>query len=363
MTPAADPPAPKAERLVQYEHSLSLVPLLRQLRCSLLISTYQAGKLVVVGTDGDNFALGFHNFDRPMGMAVRPDRLALAARDHVWLLRSAPDVAPRLPPAGRFDQLFAARSAVVTGDIQAHEAAWAGDRLWVVNTLFSCLCTVSDEFSFVPRWWPPFVTALAAEDRCHLNGFALAEGRPKFVTFLAESDTPRGWRPVKATGGCLFDVPSGQVVARGLCMPHSPRLHGGRVFVLNSGHGHLSAVDAATGKVEPAAVLPGYTRGLACHDGWAFVGLSKIRETSTFGGVPIADRRDELRCGVAVVELATGRAVAHVEFKAGVDEIFDVQVVPGVRLPAIVGPHPEADGAQTAWIVPDPSKTGIDPTM
>ncbi|HEX3147589.1 MAG TPA: TIGR03032 family protein [Gemmataceae bacterium] len=353
-------PAAKKDRLVRFEHSQSFVPLLQRLGGSILISTYQAGKLVVVGTDQQGLALGFYNFDRPMGLAVGPDRLALAARDSVWILRAAPDIASRIEPAGRFDQLFAARSAAITGDIQAHEAAWVGDQLWVVNTLFSCICTVDAGFSFVPRWRPPFITGLAAEDRCHLNGMAMADGRPKFVTFLGETVTPRGWRPVKTTGGCLMDVASGQVVVRGLCMPHSPRVQAGQLWVLDSGRGHLCVADPSTERTQMVAALPGYTRGLAFHGGFAFVGLSKIRETSTFGGVPVAERREELKCGLGIVELATGRLAAHLEFAEGVDEIFDVQVLPGVRLPKIVGPHPEDDGGQTVWIVPNSARTGAD---
>jgi uncharacterized protein (TIGR03032 family) len=347
---------PDNARLVRFEHSLSLVPLLRELRCSILVTTYQAGKLVVVGTDASGLVLGFYNFDRPMGLAVGSDRLALAARDCVWVLRTAPDVAPRLDPSGQFDQLFATRAAAVTGDIQAHEAAWINDELWVVNTSFSCLCTVGpdSEFSFRPRWRPPFVTALAAEDRCHLNGFAVVNGQPKYATCLGATDTPRGWREGKASGGCLLDLPSGEVVIRGLCMPHSPRVHDGRLWVLDSGHGHLCIADPQTGGYGSITALPGYTRGLTFHEKYGFVGLSKIRETSTFGGVPIADHRADLRCGVAVVDVATGRLSARLEFVEGVDEVFDVQVVPGVRLPSVSGPHPETDAMKTAWIVPQP---------
>jgi uncharacterized protein (TIGR03032 family) len=243
----------------------------------------------------------------------------------------------------------------MTGDIHVHEMAWAAPagELWFVNTLFSCLCTLDEGHSFVPRWRPPFITALAAEDRCHLNGLALADGRPRYVTAMAETDTPRGWRPNKATAGCLIDVDSGRTVARGFAMPHSPRVHQGRAWLLDSGTGRLVTVDPATGDVRAVAEQPGYVRGLALYGSYAFVGLSKIRETSTFGGVPIAQRRESLRCGVGVVELATGRDVGHLEFKSGVDEIFDVQVLPGVRLPAISGPFPGQDGGQTIWTVPD----------
>lgn len=356
QTPDAAAPAPESPapyREIQYEHTLNLAPLLTRVGASLLVSTYQAGKVAVVGVWEEKLALTFHNFERAMGVAVRADRLAVGARRQVYLLRTAPDLAPRMPPAGRHDGCFLTRSAHVTGDIHGHEMAWSGDELWIVNSLFSCLCTLHPDYSFVPRWRPPFITALAAEERCHLNGLALVEGRPRYVTALAETDTPQGWRPHKGTGGCLLDVPSGATVVRGFAMPHSPRVHLGRLWLLDSGTGRVVLVDPATGHVTPVVELPGFTRGLAFAGTFAFVGLSKIRETSAFGGVPIAAQRDQLKCGVAVVDLTTGRNVGYLEFKAGVDEIFDVQVLPGVRFPALSGPFTTVDGVEETWIVPD----------
>jgi uncharacterized protein (TIGR03032 family) len=341
-------------REVRYEHSHSFPALLSQLGISLLVSTYQAGKLVVLGTWQGKLSLSFHNFERPMGLALRPGCLAVGARNQIWFLPSAPDIAPRLEPAGKYDACYLARSSHVTAEIQCHEMGWAGDDLWIVNTLFSCLCTLDANHSFVPRWQPPFISALAAEDRCHLNGLAMADGRPKYVTALAQTDTPQGWRPNKAQSGCLIDVPSGRTIAEGFAMPHSPRVHQGQLWLLDSGRGALVRVDPASGAVATAATLPGYTRGLALHSPYAFVGLSKIRETSTFGGVPIAEQRDALKCGVGIIELTSGRLVAHFEFTAGVDEIFDVLVLPGSRLPALRGPHITDDESASIWLVPGP---------
>lgn len=353
-SPPPDGEAPAARlREIRHEHTLNLAPILDRLGASLLVSTYQAGKLVAVGSDGDRLTLAYHNFERAMGVAVAPDRLAVGAQNVVWLLRARHDLAPRINRDARHDACFLTRSAHFTGDVHGHEMAWAGDELWLVNTRFSCLCTPHPDFSFVPRWRPPFVSALAAEDRCHLNGLALDGGRPRYVTCMARTDTAQGWRPTKATSGCVLDVASGAVVADGLAMPHSPRLHQGRLWVLDSGRGRLCAVDTATGRAETVCELPGYTRGLAFLGTVAFVGLSKIRETSTFGGVPIAERRDELRCGVAVVDLLSGRAVSRLEFKTGVEEIFDVQVLPGARRPALSGPFPEADGTAPVWTAPE----------
>ena len=347
----AAPPAP-AVREVRHEYSRAFPPLLDRLGVSLLVSTYQAGKVVAVGTNRGELTLTYHNFERAMGLAVRPDRIAVGGRAQVWFLQSAPDLAARVEPAGNYDACFLTRTSHFTGEVQAHELAWAGDELWLVNTAFSCLCTLDGRHSFVPRWRPPFISNLAAEDRCHLNGLAMADGAPRYVTAMGETDTAHGWRPNKVQGGCLIDVASGQTVARGFAMPHSPRVHAGRVWMLHSGAGQLVVVDPMTGRAETVTELPGYTRGLAMYDRFAFVGLSKIRETSTFGGMPIAARRPELKCGVGVVDLTTGRLAAHLEFLSGVEEIFDVQVVPGTRCPVLSGPYAGLDGAAPIWTVP-----------
>jgi hypothetical protein len=73
-----------------------------------------------------------------------------------------------------------------------------------------------------------------------------------------------------------------------------------------------------------------------------------------FGGIPIAEHREQLRCGVAMVDLRTGQQVAWLAFHTGVEEIFAVQVLPGVRCPVVSGPLPDADGTQTIWLVPSP---------
>lgn len=355
-TPHAEASTPFRE--IRYEHSRNLPAVLSHLGLSLLVSTYQAGKLFVIGSHRGTLALSFHNFEQVMGLAVKRDRVAVGARNQVWSLRGAPHIAPRLTPEGRFDACFLTRSAHFTGDIHGHELAWgeAGE-LWLVNTLFSCLCTLDEEHSFVPRWRPPFVSALAPEDRCHLNGLAMTEGQPLYVTAHAETDTPDGWRANKVNSGAVIHVPSGATVTRGFAMPHSPRLHQGRLWLLDSGKGRLVTVAPESATMETVAEFPGYTRGLAFHDSFAFVGLSKIRETAVFGGMPIAERRASLQCGVAIVDLRTGRCVAHIEFQSGVEEIFAVQVLPGIRSPALSGPFPEVDGVPTIWSAPTPSET------
>jgi uncharacterized protein (TIGR03032 family) len=336
------PTPPTTPTPLLYRQSDSFVALLRELGASLGVTTYQAQQLLVMRADGPGLSMLVRTFDKPMGLAVAAGRLALGTRDRVWFFRNAPDIAAQLESPGQHDACYLPRSCLVTGDIAGHEMAWAGDELWVVNTRFSCLCTLDPAYSFVPRWRPPFVSALAAEDRCHLNGLALAPNEkgeigPRYATALGTTDVPQGWRPAKATGGCLIDVASGAVVADGLSMPHSPRLHAGRLWLLESGTGGLLSLEPASGRRERIAELPGFTRGLALHGPYAFVGLSKVRETSTLGGLPLADRRAELQCGVAVVDVRRGQVVAALTFQTAVEEIFDVQLLPGVVFPEVVG--------------------------
>ena len=345
-TPGALPAAVE----FRYTQTESFAALLKQLGASLLVSTYQANKLLVARVAGAGLSMLVRTFDRPMGLAAFDGRLAIGTRKEVWFLRDAPDIARRIEPAGQHDACFLPRSCHVTGDLGIHEIARATEELWLVSTRFSCLATLDPDFSFVPRWRPPFVTTLAAEDRCHLNGLAIVDGTPRYVTALGTTDLRDGWRAEKPKGGCVIDVPSGEFVSRGLSMPHSPRWHDGRLWLLESGTGQLVSVDPVSGHRLRVAELPGFARGLALSGHYAFVGLSKIRTTSAMDGVPLVERRDQLKCGVSVVDLRTGQVIALLEFQTAVEEIFDVQLLPGLRFPEVIGFQQET--IQHTFVVP-----------
>lgn len=353
--PVLGPPAPVA---FQFTQSDSFAPLLRQLEVSLLVTTYQANKLLVLREQQGGMSILVRTFDRPMGLAADSKRLALGTRDQVWQFRNAPDLAPQVEPRGTHDACFLPRSSHVTGDIGVHEIAWAGkeaDELWLVNTRFSCLCTLDAGYSFVPRWRPPFITALAAEDRCHLNGLALVDQQPRYVTALGQSDSRGGWRANKTSGGCVMSVPDGRVITGGLCMPHSPRWRQDGLWVLESGTGRLERIDPASGRRQViTADLPGFARGLSIRGPYAFIGLSKIRPTSAMDGVPLAQRRAELKCGVTVVDLRTGSVAASIEFQSAVEEVFDVQLLTGRRFPEVLGFQKET--IQNTFVVPPRSR-------
>lgn len=330
-------------------HTESFPALLKALSSSLLVSTYQSGRLIAFREDEGRLNTHFRSFDSPMGLALKNGRLAIGTRREIWEYRDQPAVANRLEPPGKHDGVFLPRKCHITGDVRIHEVAYAGDELWFISTLFSCLATLDAEHSFVPRWRPPFISALAPEDRCHLNGFCAVDGRIRFVTALGETDQAEGWRDDKAAGGILIDVESGQTVARGLSMPHSPRWHDGRLWVLESGKGSLATVDLDTGARETVAEVPGFSRGLSFAGPYAFVGLSQVRE-SVFRGLPIMNRNDRAS-GVWVIDVRTGSTVAFLRFDGIVQEIFDVQVMPGFRFPEIGEPGSAVTGS--SFVLPD----------
>ena len=309
---------------------------------ALLISTYQTGKLVLARRQADGgINTHFKSFDKPMGIAVAPGRVALGTRSEVWDFRDMPEAAAKIDPPGSHDACFLPRNRHVTGDIAVHDLAFAGGELWIVATAFSCLATLDANHSFVPRWVPRFITELASEDRCHLNGLAVAGDRPTYVTALGTTNEPRGWTERKADGGVVIDLASSEIAIGGLSMPHSPRWYDNRLWLLESGRGTLCVADLAAGSVETVVELPGFTRGLAFSGRTAFVGLSQIRESATFGDLPLVGRLQERQSGVWMVDLPTGTVTGFLRFDDLVQEIFDVALLPGVRFPELAEPGDE----------------------
>lgn len=317
---------------------------------SLLISTYQSGLVFMASArDATKLDLRFRSFTSPMGIAVGPGSLAIGSKHQIWEYQNNPSLSARLEPPHHYDTVFAPSNTKFTGDIRIHEMQYVGDALWFVNTRFSCLATLSREHSFVPQWRPPFISRLAPEGRCHLNGMAIKDGRVAHVTALGTTDTFQGWRENKAHGGVLMEVPSGRIVAQGLSMPHSPRWYQDRLWVLESGKGSLAYLDDRGGIVT-VAELSGFTRGLAFVGHYAFVGLSKVRESNVFGGIQLNERVQEKECGVAIVDLRDGRTVAMLRFENGVEEIFDVQLVRSRRLELL---ETDAELNTSSFILPD----------
>ena len=318
-----------------------LIDWLAEQRISLAFSTYQTGKLFFVGRKPDG-RLGIfeRTFAHCMGLWASTDArtLWMNSRYQLWRLDDM------LPVGGQhngFDAVYVPRVGYTTGHLDIHDiAVEASGRVVFVNTMFGCLATLSDRGSFQPLWRPPFLSALAPEDRCHLNGLGLRDGRVRYVTACGRTDVPEGWREHRGDGGVVFDVPSGETIVGGLSMPHSPRWYRDRLWVLNSGAGQFGYVDTQAGRFEPVAFCPGYLRGMAFVGDWAIVTLSMPRHR-TFEDLPLtaalAQRNAEPQCGLYVIDLNTGHVVHTVRLDGIVTELYDVVVLPGLVRPMALG--------------------------
>jgi len=319
---------------------------LSEAQVSLALSTYQAGRIIFLGQKPDGTLRAHERFlDHCQGIWTDGQTLWASSKSILW--RFVNDLPPGSGTAQGADRRFAPREGRVTGRLDIHdigvgrmgEMAVPGPIF--VNTLHNGLATVSDAASFTPLWRPPFISEWVAEDRCHLNGLAMGEEGPAFVTAISRSDVADGWRERRVDGGVVVDVPSGEIVGSGLSMPHSPRLREGRLWLLNSGQGEFGFIDPAEGRFTPVAFCPGYARGLAFIGRWAVIGLSRPRQNQTFAGLPLAERltaKDaEPRCGLMVVDLTTGRTVHWLRFEHTIDELYDVAVLPGVRQAEAIG--------------------------
>ncbi|MEO1496470.1 MAG: TIGR03032 family protein [Planctomycetota bacterium] len=350
----ADPSTDQLDPL-RSVHTTSFPQLLDQLGASVLVTTYQAGKLVVLRSDAGVLNTHFRNLHKPMGLACDGGRLAIGCSVDIWEFHNVSAVCAKLDVSDAYpskqakhDACFLPRRTHCTGDVQIHEMAYVGGDLIFVNTAFSCLAKRSEENSFEPVWRPKWIEQIAPGDNSHLNGLAVRDGVARYATALGETNTPGGWRANKRDGGVLIDIEQNEVIARGLSMPHSPRWHDGKLWLLESGEGTIGTVDQNTGSYEPIAQLPGFTRGLSFLGPLALVGLSQVRESAVFSGIPLVERlkeAEERSCGVWVIDTRSGETVAFCKFEEGVQEVFAVEALPGVCFPDLVNHDPEIVGA------------------
>ncbi len=317
------------------QHTANLPDILKELSLSLIVSTYQAGQVIIIREQNGHINTHHTPMERPMGMAHQENRLVIGGAYQLVEYFNMPAASSKVEPVDTHDACYVPRRVHFTGDIDVHEMEYGHNELWLVNTKMSCLCTLDNNYSVVPRWRPMFISAYDLNDRCHLNGLALKDGKPAYVTALGETDTGGGWRSNKADGGLMINVADNQVIARGLSMPHSPRWHMEKLWYLESGNGELATLNLKTGGRETIVELPGFTRGLCFAGRYAFVGLSQVRETSVFAGLPLTQREQNRQCGVWMVDTYQGTVIAFITFTGDVEEIFSVQLLP-CRMPALL---------------------------
>ncbi len=332
----------KAKSAEQKKKSSAVMPSdgftewMRSHEVAIGFSTYQTSRLLLVGaTKTEKVRINEATFERCLGLWGTGNSLWVATLYQIWRLDNLLDEGKNHKG---FDRVYVPRQGYVTSSVDAHDLAIneRGECIFA-NTAFSCLARTSPSSSFVPIWKPPFITKLKSEDRCHLNGLAMKDGRAAYVSAIAESDEPRGWRELRGTGGLLMSVQDDEIIYRGLCMPHSPRWHDGRLWVINSGMGELGYLEPPEWQFTPVALLPGYGRGLAFIDDYAVVGVSMPRDMKTFGGLPLDEVLEDAdmmpKCGLVVVNLKTGKVDHHLWLEGHIVELYDVTLLRGVTMP------------------------------
>lgn len=345
--------------------------ILHGLGISLAVTSYQSSSLVFLRSDGENLDTHFSYFKRPMGIAAGKNHLTLGGLCQVLEFARNEEILARLKTGyyenfanftrkvafqdeesgqddflaarkreyedfKKADALFLPRAAHVTGMINIHDIGWGDEGLWVVNSTFSCLATLSVDYSFVPRWKPWFITELAPEDRCHLNGMAMRDGRPKYATSFSRSDSKDAWYDKINDEGVLIDVEKNTVLLEGLVNPHSPRYHQGKVYLCNSGVGEVLRFDPETGRTETVVTLRGYTRGLEFYGPLMFVGLSRVRSSPIKNPIPLVKMYEMTASGIWVINLEDDSIVSRIEFGGEVDQIYDISLLENCTWPAIL---------------------------
>lgn len=335
----------------------NLPELLEFLEGSIILTTYQTGKVILLSSvEGKVFQL-VRDFERPMGISFHKDLMALALRDNVTIFKGSEELGetyPKKPDV--YDFLYYPTATNITSYIDTHDITFSKQGLIAVNTAYSTLVKLDGQNSFEPIWKPPFITKFESGDACHLNGCCVDENMNiRYVTGFGETNEPQGWRLNKLRGGFLMDVTNNQLLSKNLPMPHSPRVYNNELYVLLSATEELAKVDRVSGELTTIAKVDGFIRGLSFYKNYAFIGVSKLRKSHTFGDLPIA--RKKLLAGVVIIDITTGEKVSELLYEGALEEIYDVAFIPNKKRvnilnhpmsrenPAIITPN------YTSWIV------------
>jgi len=343
--PLLDPKDEKAKEdpkkpVVKYSVSGGFVSLMSSLNIGVALTSYQSGKFYLLGKNPKGgLMIDERLFQKAMGICAHEDSIVLATLFQIQRFENLLEKNQLVN--NTYDACFVPRLTYTTGVLDAHDVGiLKNGEIIFVNTRYNCLSTTSQKKSFKPIWKPFFIDKIVDEDRCHLNGLAMENGVPKYVTAVSKSNTIDGWRDRRADGGVVIDIQKNEVVCEGLSMPHSPRIYNGKLWLLNSGTGELGYVDIEKKKFIPVVFLPGFGRGLSFKGKYAFVGLSKPRY-ERFEGLALdkklKDADSEAWCGIQVIDLETKKCAQWFRIDGAVAEIYDVATIPNVKCSMSLG--------------------------
>ena len=344
--------------------------ILEALNISLAVTSYQSRRLILIRSDGENIDTNLKEFGRPMGIYADENRITLGTYNQVVEFKRSDAILEDIKQGSldktenfsrkvlekdneameelrqhrtkeiadikKADSLYLHRASITTGMINIHDIGWGDEGLWVVNSTFSCLSTLSPDSSFIARWKPKFISELVPEDRCHLNGMAMLNGKPKYVTTFNMEDSRDSWSKGRIDYGTLIDVDSHEILMEGMIMPHSPKVYKDEVYVCESGLGVVWKYNPKTKEKTRVVKLQGFTRGLYFYGGLMFVGTSQIRASQIKNPIPLSKEYDETYAGIWIVNLEDNSVIAHIKFDGDIDQIYDVAIIPDSTMPELI---------------------------
>jgi len=324
------------ENKYKISYNIEVPAILKKNKISILLTTYQPGKLIIISPENDLLLQKPISFKKPMGIAIQGNKLAVACQDEIIIFSKNENVGSFInKDSTNFDSIFLQRSSYHTGTLDIHDLDFGDGLLWGVNTLFSCLSIFDINHSFKPKWKPNFISNLVPEDKCHLNGMEMVDSLPKYATSLSIDDTKQGWRINKLNTGVLIEVPTGEIILSNLSMPHSPRIYKNELYLLESGKGTLVKVNTTKKIVEVIYNFNCFIRGLAFSNGIAFIGKSLIRDDSVdFNHLEI--KENSKNAGVIMFNLETMSIIGEINYEKDIQELYDIQILENSLNPIII---------------------------
>lgn len=346
----------------QITYNPELAKIISELNVVLAISTYQASRLIFITANRNKIHQIPVPFKKPMGVAIKEGNLAVATLKDIQIYSGSKTLAKKYPKnPDMYDVMFVPRATYYCGETDLHDLEFGKNNLWAVNTLFSCLSTFDINHSFTPRWKPNFISTVIPEDRCHLNGMAMKDGMPAYVTALGQGDKKESWRENITEGGVLMNIPKGDILMDKLPMPHSPRIIGDDIYCLLSATGEIIKINQQEYSYQVVDSTQCFVRGLAVYDDYLFVATSKIRTSSKlFRQLPVADTAKS--AGLLVYKISTGQQIGEIKYLSTVDEIYDVKVLPDIKRPGLLNIYNEmheqaiVTPSVSVWRKPKPKK-------
>ena len=307
---------------------------------TLIMSVYQAGKLIMLHVSDDNvLKMTPVSYPKPMGLAIHGKQFGIATKTELHVYTDGNTDSRKISLGEReYDHLYFPRVTYHVGPLDLHDINFVSGELIAVNTRFSCIAAFDSLSNFRPIWQPHFITEITPEDRCHLNGMAVEDNEPLYVTALGKGNSKQSWRANITNGGILMSIPDNEIVLEGLAMPHSPRIVGDYLYLLESARGALVRIDRKTFEKETVVSLPGLVRGLSIVNNTAFIGISKVRDSST----TFSKLSDEVKAEFAsiyAIDLHSGMILGNLSFENIIQEIYDIHCFEGTTSVGMLGTY------------------------